>query len=57
MKKQYQIDREQAVRRFYKQQAEESEQELQLHLPLKQVTAALQDGVGQLMCQAGLELM
>ena len=56
MKKRYQIDREQAVRRFHKQ-AEESEQELQLHLPLKQVAAALQDGVGQLMRQAGLELM
>ena len=56
MKKRYQIEREQAVRRFHKQ-AEESEQELQLHLPLKQVAAALQDGVGQLMRQAGLELM
>ena len=56
MKKRYQIDREQAVRRFHKQ-AEKSEQELQLHLPLKQVAAALQDGVGQLMRQAGLELM
>ena len=56
MKKQYQIDREQAVRRFHKQ-AEESGQELQLHLPLKEVAAALQQGVGELMRQAGLELM
>lgn len=56
MKKRYQIDRESAVRRFRKQ-AEESEQELQLHLPLKEVAATLQEGVGQLMRQAGLELM
>ena len=56
MKKRYQIGREQAVRRFHRQ-AEESEQELQLHLPLKEVAAALQDGVGQLMRQAGLELL
>ncbi len=56
MKKRYQIDREQAVRRFNKQ-AEESEQELQLHLPLKEVAAALQQGVGRLLRQAGLELM
>ncbi len=56
MKKRYQIDREQAVRRFH-EQAKESEQELQLHLPLQEVAAALQDGVGELMRQAGLELM
>ena len=56
MTKRYQIDREQAVRRFHKQ-AEESGQELQLHLPLKEVAAALQQGVGELMRQAGLELM
>lgn len=56
MKRQYQIDRERAVRRF-RRQAEESEQELQLHLPLKEVAAALQQGVGHLMRRAGLELM
>ena len=56
MKRQYQIDRENAVRRFRKQ-AEQSEQELQLDLPLKEVAAALQEGVGHLMRQAGLELM
>lgn len=56
MKKRYQIDREDAERRFRKH-AEESEQELQLHLPLKEVAAALQEGVGHLMRQAGLELM
>ena len=56
MKKRYQTDREQAVRQFHRQ-AEESEQELQLHLPLKEVAAALQQGVGELMRQAGLELM
>ena len=48
MKKRYQTDREQAVRQFHRQ-AEESEQELQLHLPLKEVAAALQQGVGELM--------
>ena len=52
MKKRYQIDREQAVRQFHKQ-AEESGQELQLHLPLKEVAAALQQSVGELMRQAG----
>ena len=56
MKKRYQIDREQAVRQFHKQ-AEESGQELQLHLPLKEVAAALRQSVGELMRQAGLELM
>ncbi len=56
MKKRYQIDRESAVRRFRKH-AQESEQEVQLHLPLKEVAAALQEGVGHLMRQAGLELM
>ena len=53
MTKRYQIDREQAVRRFHKQ-AEQSGQELQLHLPLKEIAAALQQGVGELMRQAGL---
>ena len=47
MKKRYQMDRESAVRGFRKQ-AEESEQELQLHLPLKEVAAALQEGVPKL---------
>ena len=56
MKKRYQIDREDAVRRF-RRQAQESEQELQLHLPLQEVAAAWQEGVGHLMRQAGLELM
>ena len=56
MKKQYQIDREEAVRKF-QQQARHSEESLQLTLPLKQVAAALQEGVGRLMRDAGLELM
>lgn len=56
MKKRYQIDREDAVRQFRKR-AEQSEESLQLHLPLKEVAAALQEGVGHLMRQAGLELM
>ena len=56
MKKRYQIDRERAVQNFQKQ-ASHSEQSLQLKLPFKEVAAALQDGVGHLMRQAGLELM
>ena len=56
MKKRCQIDREDAVRQFRKR-AEQSEESLQLHLPLKEVAAALQEGVGHLMRQAGLELM
>ena len=56
MKRRYQIDREKAVRRF-QQGAEQGDREIQLHLPLKQIAAALQEGVGTLMRQAGLELM
>ena len=56
MKRRYQIDREKAVRRF-QQEAEQGDREIQLHLPLKEIAAALQEGVGTLMRQAGLELM
>ena len=56
MKKRYQIDREQAVGNF-QEQAKHSEESLQLTLPLKEVAAALQEGVGRLMRDAGLELM
>ena len=56
MKKRYQIDREQAVGKF-QEQAKHSEESLQLTLPLKEVAAALQEGVGRLMRDAGLELM
>ena len=45
MKRRYQIDREKAVRRF-RESAEQDDAELQLHLPLKEVAAALQQGVG-----------
>ena len=44
MRKLYQIDCEQVVRRF-KGRTEESEQKLQLHLPLKEVAAVLQQGL------------
>ena len=54
MKKRYQIDREQAVGKF-QEQAKHSEESLQLTLPLKEVAAALQEGVGRLMRDAGLE--
>ena len=56
MKKRYQIDREQAVGNF-QEQAKHSEESLQLTLPLKEVAAALQEGVGRLLRDAGLELM
>lgn len=56
MKRRYQIDREKAVRRF-REEAEKGDREVQLHLPLKEVATALQEGVGELMRQAGLELM
>ena len=56
MKRRYQIDREKAVRRF-REDAERDDREIQLHLPLKEVAAALQEGVGELMRQAGLEMM
>jgi len=56
VKRRYQIDREKAVRRF-QEEAEQGDREIQLHLPLKQIAAALQEGVGTLMRQAGLELM
>ncbi len=56
MKRRYQIDRERAVRRF-EEGAAHGERGIQLHLPLKEIAAALQDGVGALMRQVGLELM
>ena len=52
MRRRYQIDRERAVRRF-QEQAAEGPAEVQLHLPLKDVAAALQEGVGQLMRKPG----
>jgi len=56
VKRRYQIDREKAVHRF-EREAEQGDREIQLHLPLKQIAGALQEGVGTLMRQAGLELM
>ncbi len=56
MKRRYQIDRERAVRQF-EESAAKGERGIQLHLPLREIAAALQDGVGALMRQAGLELM
>ena len=38
MKRRYQIDREKAVRRF-REDAEQDDREIQLHLPLKEVAA------------------
>ena len=55
MKRRYQMAREKAVRRF-ESQAARGDGEVQLHVPLKQIASALQEGVGELMRQAGLEL-
>ena len=55
MKRRYPIDRAKAVRRF-REQAQQEDREIPLHRPLKEVAAALQEGVGELMRQAGLEL-
>ena len=54
VKKRSRIERERAVQKFHKQ-ARHSEESLQLALPLKQVAAALEDGLGHLPRQAGWE--
>ena len=56
MKKQYQIDRERAVQQF-RQRAQEQNPNLQMIFPMTEVVGWLQEGVGQLMREAGLILM
>ena len=56
MKETYQIEGQQAVKRL-KQMAEQSGHAVQLVLPLAEVVAWLQKGVGALMREAGLQLM
>ncbi len=56
MKRRYQIDCEIEVRQF-RDDAQQGGREIQLHLPLKHIAAALLDGVGALMRQVGLGLI
>lgn len=56
MRKAYQIDRERAVRSF-QQFAAHDNPTVQLPLPMVDIVAHLQQGVGHLLRQAGLELM
>ena len=56
MKKRYQIDKQRAVQQF-RRLATEDNPTLQMMLPLAEVVGLLQQGVGQLLRQAGLQLM
>ena len=56
MKKRYQINRQRAVQQF-RQFATEENPSIQMVLPMADVVAMLQDGVGHLLRQAGLALM
>lgn len=56
MKKRYQIDQQRAVQQF-RQLAAEKNPTLQMILPLAEVVSLLQEGVGNLMREAGLQLM
>jgi transposase-like protein len=56
MQKRYQIDRQRAVQRF-RRFATESNPDIQMVLPLAEIVAMLQAGVGNLVREAGLMLM
>jgi putative transposase len=56
MKKQYQIDKQRAVQQFRRLATEENPN-IQMILPLAEIVGLLQDGVGNLLRQAGLSLM
>jgi putative transposase len=56
MKKRYQIEQQRAVQEF-RRLATEQNPNIQMILPLADIVALLQDGVGHLLRQAGLELM
>jgi len=56
MRRQYQIEGQRAVQRF-RQLATEQNPNIQMILPLAQIVGLLQQGVGNLLRQAGLELM
>lgn len=56
MKKRYQIDQQRAVQQFRKL-ATEQNPTIQMILPMAEIVGLLQEGVGNLLRQAGLELM
>ena len=56
MKKRYQIEQQRAVQQFRKLAAEQNPN-IQMILPLADIVGLLQEGVGNLLRQAGLELM
>jgi putative transposase len=56
LKKQYQIEQQRAVQQFRRIAAEQNPT-VQLILPMADIAHLLQDGVGQLVRQAGLQLM
>lgn len=56
MKRQYQIEKQRAVQQFRRLATEENPN-IQMVLPLAEIVGLLQQGVGNLLRQAGLELM
>ena len=56
MRKQYQIEQQRAVQKF-RRLATEQNPSIQMMLPLAEIVGLLQQGVGNLLRQAGLELM
>ena len=56
MKKRYQIEQQRAVQQFRRLATEENPN-VQMILPMADIVALLQQGVGNLLRQAGLELM
>jgi hypothetical protein len=56
MKRPYQIDRQRAVQQF-RQFAQEHNPDIQMVFPMAEVVALLQEGVGNLLREAGLALM
>lgn len=56
MKRQYQIEKQRAVQQF-RRLATEQNPNIQMVLPLAEIVGLLQQGVGNLLRQAGLELM
>jgi hypothetical protein len=56
MKKRYQIDQQRAVQQFHRL-ATEQNPNIQMVLPLAEIVGLMQQGVGNLLRQAGLALM
>src|SRR5712692_6483895 len=56
MKKRYQIEKQRAVQQFRRLATEENPN-IQMILPMADIVGLLQQGVGHLLRQAGLELM